>query len=58
MSFAAITGTGIGTAQVMTFAIPLAVFGALCIAGLLSGRSGRRHKIEMSDHDVLARTED
>jgi hypothetical protein len=40
----AITGTEIGLAQVMTFAIPLGVFGGVIIWALFSGRSGHdRH---------------
>jgi Flp pilus assembly protein protease CpaA len=40
----AATGTQIGLAQVMTFAIPLGVFGAVVIWAMFSGRSGHeRH---------------
>lgn len=40
----ATTGTQIGLAQVMTFAIPLGVFGGVVIWAMFSGRSGHeRH---------------
>ncbi len=46
LTLAAVTAAGIGTAQVMTFAIPLAVFSAVVIAMLLGGRSGRPRRLQ------------
>jgi hypothetical protein len=43
---AAVTPSGIGTAQVMTYALPLAIFGGVVIAMLLGGRSGRTRRFQ------------
>lgn len=50
-------GTDIGVAQVMTFAIPLGVFGGVVIWGMLSGRSGhdRRSPIRREEAEAEAR---
>jgi len=43
----ATTGTQVGLAQVMTFAIPLGVFGAVVIWAMFSGRSGHERRSQL-----------
>ena len=48
----ATTGTQIGLAQVMTFAIPLGVFGGLVIWAMFSGRSGHERHSQVRSEEL------
>ena len=50
----ATTGTQIGLAQVMTFAIPLGVFGGVVIWAMFSGRSGHERHSQMQREELEA----
>jgi hypothetical protein len=58
LTLATVTPAGIGTAQVMTFALPLAVFSAVVIAMLLGGRSGHARRIQDPVEGEKRRLED